>query len=172
MEDFEKRMVVEYKQLEERRDKLNAFLNYDDNAEKREGICEGELGEMHKQLEAMDRYIEALGARLQIRGICYNGFTDEELVEFGYVKRLKGSNQLTKNMAVNLLKGTYPNFDVMDKIPRELGELVSAPVRHWEWNDFNETVKYTTEELYELYLLCENSWCESKNNAPDTPLEY
>lgn len=72
MEEFEKRMVIEYKELEERIDKLDAFLNYDVNADKRKNICADQLEEMHKQLDAMKAYREALSARLQMRGICYN----------------------------------------------------------------------------------------------------
>ena len=38
MEEFEKRMVLEYKELEERTFRLNAFLNFKENAEKRKHI--------------------------------------------------------------------------------------------------------------------------------------
>ena len=79
MEDFEKRMVIEYKELEERTNKLNAFLNYDENADKRKNVCAGQLDLMHKQLEAMKVYLDALGARLQIRGVCFNGCNVNEL---------------------------------------------------------------------------------------------
>lgn len=79
MEEFEKRMVLEYNELEERTDKLNAFLNYDKNAEKRKSICEGQLEQMHKQLWAMKAYCDALCARLQMRGICFNGCDLDEL---------------------------------------------------------------------------------------------
>lgn len=74
MEDFEKRMIIEYKELDERIDKLDAFLNYDENADKRKNICVGQLEQMHKQLEAMKAYREALCARLQMRGICFNTY--------------------------------------------------------------------------------------------------
>lgn len=79
MEDFERRMVLEYKELEERTDKLNAFLNYEENAEKRKDVCAGQLEQMHRQLWAMKAYCEALSARLQIRGICFNGYNLKEL---------------------------------------------------------------------------------------------
>ena len=79
MEDFEKRMVIEYHELDERTDKLNAFLNYDVNADKRKNICSGQLEQMHRQLWAMKAYCEALSARLQMRGINYNGCNLNEL---------------------------------------------------------------------------------------------
>lgn len=79
MEDFEKRMVLEYNELEEKTDKLNAFLNYDVNVDKRKNICAGQLEEMHKQLEAMKAYRSALNARLQMQGICFNGYDLDEL---------------------------------------------------------------------------------------------
>ena len=79
MEDFEKRMVLEYKELEERTDKLNAFLNYEENAEKRKNVCAGQLEQMHKQLWAMKAYCEALSTRMQMRGICFNGCNLKEL---------------------------------------------------------------------------------------------
>lgn len=81
MEDYEKRMVIEFHELDERTDKLNAFLNYNENAEKRKGICPGELEMMHRQLWGMKAYREALCARLQIHGINFNGINIDELKE-------------------------------------------------------------------------------------------
>ncbi len=79
MEDFERRMVIEYKELEERTDKLNAFLYYNENADKRKNVCPGQLKQMHRQLDAMKIYRDALSARLQMRGICFNGYDINEL---------------------------------------------------------------------------------------------
>lgn len=53
MEDFEKRMVLEYHELDGRTEKLNVFLNFDSNAEKRKNVCAGQLEQMHRQLWAM-----------------------------------------------------------------------------------------------------------------------
>lgn len=74
MEEFEKRMVLECKELEDRTSKLNAFLNNKENAEKRKSVIVEELELMHKQLWAMKAYCEALLTRLQIRGISFNDF--------------------------------------------------------------------------------------------------
>ena len=109
MEDFEKRMVIEYKELEERTDKLNAFLNYDENADKRKNICAGQLDAMHRQLDAMKAYCQALNERLQMKGICYNGCD------------------------LNVLKGWH-KFE--DEKPKE-GQWVIGWHHDWVDEDFN-----------------------------------
>lgn len=68
--------------------------------------------------------------------------------------------ELTKEVAVDLLKGTTPNYNVMDKIPKELGRFVGGFVDEWEWYNFSDRVSYSAEELYDLYLICKNSWKE------------
>lgn len=74
MEEFEKeRMVFEYKELEDRVIRLNAFLNFKENAEKRKNISAEELELMHNQLWAMKAYCKALLLRLQKRGISFKG---------------------------------------------------------------------------------------------------
>ena len=65
---------------------------------------------------------------------------------------------LDRKDIINLLKGTKPYYDVMDKIPKDLGSYVGGFVDDWHWNYFDESVKYSNEELYEFYLLCKNSW--------------
>ena len=71
MEDFEKRMVIEYHELDDRTNKLYTFLNDDANADKRKSISEDQLEMMHRQLWAMNAYREALSTRLQMQGVNY-----------------------------------------------------------------------------------------------------
>lgn len=59
---------------------------------------------------------------------------------------------------ISLLTGCKPNYNVIDKIPKELGSYVGGFVNDWEWNNINENVSYTNEQLYDLYLTCKNSW--------------
>lgn len=66
--------------------------------------------------------------------------------------------ELTKNVAIDLLKGTTPNYSVMHKIPKDLGHYVGGFVDEWEWCNFSDKVPYSAEELYDLYLICKNSW--------------
>lgn len=68
------------------------------------------------------------------------------------------SIELTKDVAIALLKGVKPNYNVMSRIPKDLGEYYGGFNDEWEWKSFDETTPYTTEELYEFYLLCKNSW--------------
>ena len=59
---------------------------------------------------------------------------------------------------ISLLTGCKPNYNVIDKIPKEFGSYVGGFVNDWEWNNINENVSYTDEQLYDLYLTCKNSW--------------
>ena len=79
MENFEKRMVVEYHELDEKINKLHAFLYFEENADKRKSVCLGQLEIMHRQLSAMEAYREALSTRLQMQGVNYNGCNLDEL---------------------------------------------------------------------------------------------
>lgn len=79
MEDYQKRMIVEYKELDIRTEKLEALLHYDDNAEKRKNICKGQLFAMEEQLVGMKIYRQALNTRMQMMGICYNAYDLKEL---------------------------------------------------------------------------------------------
>lgn len=65
---------------------------------------------------------------------------------------------LDRKDIISLLKGVVPNYSVMDKIPERLGSYVGGFVDNWQWNYIPEDVPYTDEYLYELYLLCKNSW--------------
>ena len=88
----------------------------------------------------------------------------EELIAFSKSEEMDNSNkriELTKEVAMALLKGVVPNYEVMDKIPRDLGYYVGGMREGWDWvfsSLFPENVKYSAEELYEFYLLCRDSW--------------
>jgi len=66
--------------------------------------------------------------------------------------------ELNKKDIISLLMGSKPNYSVMDKIPKELGHYVGGFVDDWKWNYISENVPYTEEYLYNLYVMCKNSW--------------
>ena len=66
--------------------------------------------------------------------------------------------ELDRKDIITLLKGTCPNYNVMNKIPEDLGHYVGGFVDNWKWNYFNEDVSYSDEYLYNLYVMCKNSW--------------
>ena len=65
---------------------------------------------------------------------------------------------LDRKDIISLLKGTSPYYSVMDKIPKDLGSYVGGFKDEWHWNSISENAPYTDEYLYELYLMCKNSW--------------
>ena len=64
--------------------------------------------------------------------------------------------ELTKSIAIDLLKGVNPDYSIMNKIPKELGYFRDS-YGEWHWNNFKEDIPYTTEEIYNLYLTCKKS---------------
>ena len=66
------------------------------------------------------------------------------------------SIELTEDIAIALLKGTIPSYEVIDSIPEDLGHYIGRFVDSWQWNDFGTDIPYTTKELYDLYLICKN----------------
>lgn len=66
--------------------------------------------------------------------------------------------ELDRKDIISLLRGTTPAYSVMDKIPKELGSYVGGFVDSWQWNYISENVSYSDEQLYDLYLMCKNSW--------------
>lgn len=66
MEDFQKRMVREYKELEEKATKLEAFI---DNNPKYDELDRQERVLQAMQLGAMTQYMVALASRLSHQGI-------------------------------------------------------------------------------------------------------
>lgn len=63
---------------------------------------------------------------------------------------------LSREDIINLLRGTYPGWDVMDKIPEDLGCEIGGSVGEWEWN-ISVNNPHTDEELFEIYLMCKKS---------------
>ena len=66
--------------------------------------------------------------------------------------------ELNRKDIIALLRGSSPNYSVMNKIPEELGSYVGGFVDDWKWNYISEDTPYTDEYLYNLYLMCKNSW--------------
>ena len=65
---------------------------------------------------------------------------------------------LDRKDIISLLTGSEPNYMVIDKIPKEFGSYIGGFVNNWQWNNISENVPYTDEQLYDLYLMCKNSW--------------
>jgi len=65
---------------------------------------------------------------------------------------------LDREDIISLLTGIKPNYTVMNNIPKELGSYIGGFVDDWKWNNISKDVTYTDEYLYELYLMCKNSW--------------
>lgn len=65
---------------------------------------------------------------------------------------------LDRKDIISLLVGSTPNYSVMDKIPKDLGSYVGGFVDDWKWNHISIDTPYTDEYLYDLYLMCKNSW--------------
>lgn len=63
---------------------------------------------------------------------------------------------LSREDIINLLRGTNPGWDVMDKIPENLGYEIGGFVGEWKWT-ISVNDPQTDEELFELYLMCKNS---------------
>lgn len=66
--------------------------------------------------------------------------------------------KLDKKDIIALLIGSTPNYSVMDKIPKDLGSYVGGFVDDWKWNNIREDTPYSEKYLFELYLMCKNSW--------------
>lgn len=63
---------------------------------------------------------------------------------------------LTKEDLINLVKGTCPNYNVMDSmIERKLGHYTGGFRDDWTWDRLGHL---TEEELIEVYNTCKNSW--------------
>ena len=66
--------------------------------------------------------------------------------------------KLDRKDIISLLIGSTPDYSVMHKIPKELGSYIGGFVDDWHWNYISEDIPYTDEYLYDLYLMCKNSW--------------
>lgn len=66
--------------------------------------------------------------------------------------------ELDRKDIISMLLGCKPNYSVMDRIPKELGSYVGGFVDDWKWNYIGVDTPYNDEYLYNLYLVCKNSW--------------
>lgn len=75
--------------------------------------------------------------------------------------------ELTKEVVATLLESTEPSYALIDLIPKDLGYYCGGFMDRWIWTINKSYNKYTTEQLYELYLLCkkENSKFQEKINS-------
>ena len=80
MKDFENRLFLEFTELEERLQKLTAFLENEENEEKRKAIDEKHLAMMYYQHSGMEVYRNALMDRNNDLG-----FLEYPLVRLGEI---------------------------------------------------------------------------------------
>lgn len=65
---------------------------------------------------------------------------------------------LHKTDMVSLVKGTVPNYDIMDKdLVKKTGHYIGGHHDKWSW-DQSSLEKLTKGELWWLYQLCKSSW--------------
>lgn len=66
--------------------------------------------------------------------------------------------QLTKEDLITLVKGTSPNYSVMDHpLIKANGTYCGGFKDEWSWNySFDKTL--TEEQLLEMYKICKASW--------------
>lgn len=65
--------------------------------------------------------------------------------------------ELDKKGFISLVNGTSPNYDAMEHpLVKGKGSYNGSHDR-WDWHSY-ELEKLNTEELYQLYSICVNSW--------------
>ena len=65
---------------------------------------------------------------------------------------------LDKEDLRNMIKGCRPNYSVMENpIVKKCGHYVGGFNDEWSWN-YNFGNDFSEEELYNLYMICKNSW--------------
>ncbi len=65
---------------------------------------------------------------------------------------------LDREDLIALVKGTQPNYSVMDdELISSCGAYSGGFNDEWRWN-YSFCVGITEEELYNMYLTCKNSW--------------
>lgn len=79
MKDFQKRMIEEFKELNERTMKLEHFLDAPEMEEKRSALSEEMLSAMHCQYSGMVVYRTNLARRLEMLGLAEHVFEYPEL---------------------------------------------------------------------------------------------
>lgn len=62
--------------------------------------------------------------------------------------------ELDKRDIIYMLKGTFPSYNIFNKIPEDLGYFVGGHVERWVWTISEENCRYSEEYLYNLYLIC------------------
>lgn len=64
--------------------------------------------------------------------------------------------ELNRKSLENLVKGSYPNYHEFDNLlVRKAGHRYYDQYGKTEWNSLS---KLSDEELYQLHLICQNSW--------------
>lgn len=79
MEDYQKRMIEEFKELNERTEKLSHFLHHPDAKEKRDSLSEEMLSAMSCQYSGMVVYRSNLADRLKMLGLAEEAWEYPEL---------------------------------------------------------------------------------------------
>lgn len=65
---------------------------------------------------------------------------------------------LDKKDLINLVKGSSPNYEVMEHpLVEKSGRYTGGFVEKWDWREYR-LKEMTEEELVELYNICKNSW--------------
>lgn len=64
--------------------------------------------------------------------------------------------ELTKSMLIDLVRGTFPNFDLFEnRMIAHCGTYNDN--QGWQW--YNHNLKlYNEEELMQMYKMCKESW--------------
>lgn len=66
--------------------------------------------------------------------------------------------ELTKKDLVCLVKGTSPNYDVMNnETIKKCGRYVGGFHDKWDW-EYGFGDDLTDQQLWDMYILCRNSW--------------
>ena len=79
MEDYQKRMIEEFKELNDRIVKLEHFLEAPEMKEKRDALSEDMIAAMHCQYSGMVVYRTNLAERLQMLGLAEEAWEYPEL---------------------------------------------------------------------------------------------
>lgn len=68
---------------------------------------------------------------------------------------------LEKEDLVNLVMGITPFYNEFEHpLVKENGSYVGGFVDEWRWAKY-KLIELNEDELYELYLICKNSWKEA-----------
>ena len=70
--------------------------------------------------------------------------------------------ELNRYDIIHLLRTQCPMYEIIEKIPTDLGHFVGGICDDFKWasqSKINES-RYTDKELYEIYRLCADSWLE------------